>query len=143
MNTDHDYLSCTLIGEARSESIEGIIAVGNVIKNRALVNGRNFKDICLAPLQFSCWNDNDINNKYIRGILSDLELGNEIHDPYLRQCIAIGSIITELRDNTHGAKNYVTIQRYGIAQARRDSKVDGWMLSLKESVRYGKHIFLV
>ena len=51
----------TLYGEARGEDREGITLVGMTILNRALSPttwwGKGIKDCCLAPKQFSCWND--------------------------------------------------------------------------------------
>lgn len=141
-NNDIDYLACTLIGEARGEPIEGIIAVANVIQNRAIAARKPFKAICLEKNQFSCWNDADSNSKYIRGILNDLAVGNEINDPYLRQCLAVATVVKSLVDNVNGAKNYVNLTRYQLAMARRDSKLDKWILDMKEVARYGKHVFL-
>jgi len=47
----------TIMLEARGESLEGQIAVGEVIRNRALSRGQSFERVCLAEAQFSCWND--------------------------------------------------------------------------------------
>lgn len=139
------YLACTLIGEARGEPIDGQVGVASAIRNRAIAARKPYKDICLAKNQFSCWNNNDPNFTLIQKVYSDLENGNSIIDPYLRQCIAVARCVQEMEflDNTKGAKNYVTIERYGIATARQNEDKDGWILRLKQSVTLGNHIFLV
>jgi len=143
--SDLSYLFCTLIGEARGEPIEGIVGVANVIKNRAYASQRTYKDICLAPAQFSCWNSNDPNYNMISTLLSDINSGVTFTDVFVRQCLAVARAVYEgdFRDNVRGSKNYVTLKRYNIASARRDPKLDGWILKMKPIVTYGQHIFLV
>lgn len=62
---DLDTLARTAYGEARNETPEGIAAVAWVIKNRAndpaKTYGQDIVEVCLKPLQFSCWNTNDKN----------------------------------------------------------------------------------
>jgi N-acetylmuramoyl-L-alanine amidase len=138
------YLYCTLVGEARGESVEGIVAVANVIKNRAYSAQKTYKEICLAPLQFSCWNPDDPNYAMISTLLSDVVSGNNPVDITLRQCLAVAKAVYEgdFKDNVKGAKNYVTLKRYSIAQARQDVKLDSWINKMKPIVTYGNHIFL-
>jgi spore germination cell wall hydrolase CwlJ-like protein len=55
-------LARTLWAEARSQGGEGMHAVANVILNRAAQPdwwGKDIRSVCLAPYQFSCWNEND------------------------------------------------------------------------------------
>jgi N-acetylmuramoyl-L-alanine amidase len=141
--TDRDYLALTLIGEARGEPIEGIIGVANVIKNRAYASGKLFKDVCLSPNQFSCWNENDPNKKVINQVYGALDFGNPITDVYLRQCIAVSSAVYEgdFLDNVKGAKNYVTLERYKAAQARKANK-DKWINDMIPVIILGNHVFL-
>lgn len=47
----------TLILEARGEGIEGMVAVGEVIRTRAEERGLSYRAVCLQRKQFSCWND--------------------------------------------------------------------------------------
>jgi N-acetylmuramoyl-L-alanine amidase len=49
----------TIFGEARGEPFEGQKAVAHVILNRAAKEGRSIAQVCLRPLQFSCWNSGD------------------------------------------------------------------------------------
>lgn len=53
-----DILIACLMGEAEAEDIIGKIAVGCVIRNRVLDSRwpDTFKDVCLQPKQFSCFN---------------------------------------------------------------------------------------
>jgi len=48
-------VALTVWGEARSESYNGKYAISSVIWNRSLGRPENFKKVCLAPSQFSCW----------------------------------------------------------------------------------------
>jgi N-acetylmuramoyl-L-alanine amidase len=53
------HVALVLYGEARSESIDGIVGVGTAIRNRALHPGwwgKNFSEVVLKPYQFSCLN---------------------------------------------------------------------------------------
>jgi spore germination cell wall hydrolase CwlJ-like protein len=140
---DINYLAATLVGEARGEPIEGIIAVANVIKNRCYASGKNYEEVCLSPKQFSCWNQDDKNFNYIRDFHRQLENGEEIKDPYLIQCIAVARCVhnNEFVDNTKFALNYVTTARYQLATSRK-SPVDTWITKMKPTVTLGNHVFL-
>lgn len=57
-----DVVARTLWGEARGEPERGKEAVCWVIRNRAERGGRfgaTWKEVCLKPYAFSCWNRND------------------------------------------------------------------------------------
>ncbi len=47
----------TLILEAVGEGHQGMVAVAEVIRNRSKKFNKRYDEICLAPKQFSCWND--------------------------------------------------------------------------------------
>lgn len=145
MLTDEQYLALTLIGEARGEPIEGMVGVGNVIKNRTVSTNKSYENIVLAPKQFSCWNSFDPNFKVIQKYSNDLELGNEINLKSIRQClfVARGIVENELLDNIKGAKNYVTIARYNIAKQRQDEKLDRWIYLMRIVAELGNHYFLI
>ena len=72
-NPDLTVLAQTIWGEARQEGTKGMIAVGNVIKNRAEANkkmfGQGIKGVALKPKQFSCWNEGDPNREKLKDIL--------------------------------------------------------------------------
>jgi N-acetylmuramoyl-L-alanine amidase len=71
---DLKILAQTIWGEARREGVEGMTAVGHVIKNRAEANkpklfGQGIKGVALKPKQFSCWNENDPNREKLNKIV--------------------------------------------------------------------------
>lgn len=72
-NPDLNVLAQTIWGEARQEGTKGMLAVGNVIKNRAEANSRLFgqgiRGVSLKPKQFSCWNPGDPNREKIKDVL--------------------------------------------------------------------------
>lgn len=52
---DRELIARTLQAEAGNQGLGGMLAVGSVIKNR-MGSGQSFRDIILAPAQFSAWN---------------------------------------------------------------------------------------
>ncbi len=106
--SDLEILTLTIYGEARGEPIEGQIAVGCVIRNRT--NGKGFSQVCLAPKQFSCWNEHDSNRVILEKIAQKMIAGQVLNDNMLDQIswVAKGIINNLIIDNTHGAKNYLT-----------------------------------
>ena len=52
-----------LWGEARNQSVKGILAIAFVCKNRALVNDTTIKYEALKFKQFSCFNPDDPNRR--------------------------------------------------------------------------------
>ena len=74
-NPDVNILAQTIWGEARSHGTTGMLAVGNVIKNRAedvdhaRMFGSGIRGVALKPKQFSCWNEGDPNRDRLREIL--------------------------------------------------------------------------
>lgn len=54
--SNHDIIAATIIGEAGGESKEGMIAVKNVLSNRAKSRGSSIAGEALRPKQFSMWN---------------------------------------------------------------------------------------
>lgn len=108
---DRVVLALLIFGEARSEPIEGQVAVACVVRNRATRSAGtppSWKDVCLAPKQFSCFSVTDPNYPKILSA-ADL-LMHEMSTPDLAQAlwIADGVLAGVVRDNTHGARNYLT-----------------------------------
>lgn len=72
-----EVIARTLWGEARGEGYVGMQAVANVIGKREQLKWKmasDFKDVCLSPKQFSCWNTEDPNrNKLLSVDMSDVE----------------------------------------------------------------------
>jgi len=136
-----EVLALTIWGEARGESIEGQVAVANVVMNRYKSNLEKYKtvaDVCLEPKQFSCWNKNDPNYPKL------IELGNKIvingedkADKILSQClyIARGVMSFKLNDNTGSARNYMTKTLF------YSDKKPSWANPVTTPKVIGSHIF--
>lgn len=108
--SDAQALAVTIWGEARSESIEGKVAVGNVVRNRMATRFATMKGICLADRQFSCWNrDGSANHtRVLQAAEQLLTPDRPMFDASLREClfIAQGIIGGALTDNTFNATHY-------------------------------------
>jgi N-acetylmuramoyl-L-alanine amidase len=112
--TDHHALALTLWGEARSEPLEGRVAVANVVRNR-LKSGRwgeSYRDVCLWPWQFSCWKEQGGKENYFAVLKLARQLVNDEkpEDSTLREClwIAHGMVGEWIRDSVNGATHYHT-----------------------------------
>jgi hypothetical protein len=113
--TDVHIVACTLYGEARSESTEGILAVACVIRNRVM-DERNrwpktYREVCLQPKQFSCWSKEggEGNHAKLAKLVADLKVG-PVSDARYKECawIATGVVNHWVRDTAHGADHYHT-----------------------------------
>lgn len=113
--SDNETVGLTIIGEGRGEPIEGQVAIGSTIRNRLYMNPnkyKSFKDVCLEPRQFSCWNEDDPNYPLMLELASQLIAGLVIKDIYLKQClfIANGIISWDIVDNTQSSVYYLTTE---------------------------------
>lgn len=136
--SDRFVLALTIWGEARGEPVEGQIAVAQVVRNRlsdATNTAPRWRDVCLAPKQFSCFNENDPNYPKIQRAATML-LTQE-PTPELRQAlwIADGVMGGMLMDNTKGSRNYLTFALYG-------TKPPKWAVNKPIKTRIGSHVFL-
>jgi len=115
---DFEAVYLTIWAEARSEPLEGQVAVGSVIRNRLQSGrfGKTYAAVCLAPLQFSCWNEGtDPNHVALmdmaRSIVGDYAERTTVPDsPTLRQIkfITQGILGGELMDVSRGSTHYLT-----------------------------------
>jgi N-acetylmuramoyl-L-alanine amidase len=117
--SDVQVLACTLYGEARSETPEGILAVACVIRNRVNLDlkgdkkpdwwGEGYTGVCLKPMQFSCWSPKGGEGNYnkLAALVAGLKSG-PVADPRYLECawIATGVIKGWVRDVTFGADHY-------------------------------------
>jgi len=127
MDTDTEIMAKTIYGEARGEGISGMEAIANVIMNRVKKPcwwGKNIQDVCLKPMQFSCWNTNDPNRSKLSKDLSD--------DPVFDVCkrIAVRAIRGLLPDRTKGSTHYHTLSVH-----------PRWASALVPNVQIGHHLF--
>lgn len=100
-------LACTIWMEARSDGLEGMQAVANVVLNR--INhprwwGHGIASVCLAPEQFSSWNDGSTQIPLVKQAIEKL-------DPVYLEAIKIAqsAVQDDLVDNTKGADSYFAI----------------------------------
>ena len=127
-----DILARTIWGEARGETLTGKEAVANVVLNRLKTAQRRGKmwwgnsiiDICQKPMQFSCWNENDINRKKLLAVTeADQQFA-------ICQRIARRALNGVLPDHTFGADHY-----------HEASIMPDWAESRVATVTIGHHVF--
>ena len=135
--TDLEVLALTMIGEGRGEPVEGQIAIGSIIRNRALTQKIDISQVCFAPKQFSCWNENDPNFAVLEELASRLLLGQSLIEPHEKQCLflARGIISNEILDNTNGSLNYITIDLFNSPDRPK------WVNNLILAKTIGHHVF--
>lgn len=113
--TDEQALACLLLGEAGGEPIEGLVAVANVVCNRARHprwwGGPTVKSVVLAPSQFSCWWETNANAAGVYAMAEALVTRQPLGDRSLvseLRWIAQGALGDQLRDHTRSADHYLT-----------------------------------
>jgi N-acetylmuramoyl-L-alanine amidase len=131
--TDVQILALTLYGEARSEGLDGMWAVASVIATRAKKRGVSWRTVCLQPLQFSCWNDNDPNREKLLALASAWDHGLAV-SPSLRRAMVIAQAMHEdrLGSNVGNADHYYS---------RRIPK-PSWAGKMRHIATIKDHIFL-
>lgn len=131
---DLDILAKTIHGEARSEPFEGALAVAWVVLNRVRlgIRGSSVRDVCLARMQFSCWNQSDPNLRVIATTSPDA-------DPSFLQAVAAAACAMShsLPDPTGGATDYHTTSQPASAAVWPP----GWAADYTPTVRLGAHSF--
>jgi spore germination cell wall hydrolase CwlJ-like protein len=126
---DIDLLARTIFGEARGETIEGRIAVANVVMNR--VTDPRWPDtvrgVVLQPKQFSTWNENDHNRDLILAVTDE--------NPVFRECLEIAQAAVDgrLDDMTGGANHYFADW----------IDLPSWARRMASTVTIGAHRFLI
>lgn len=130
--SDVDVMARTLYGEARNQPFKGIVAVAYVIKTRSKERNKTITEICLAPLQFSCWNKNDPNRKIIEFVGLDR--------PAFMKCFGIACLVItgELINPTFGANHYHTIA----APPKNVKWPPSWAKNMTLIAEIGSHRFL-
>lgn len=110
----------TVLAEAGGEGMEGMVAVSNVIRNRAKRRGLTVEQVCLQRKQFSCWNDGGVT------VYRYAERNRAIWDDALTAWQVSGT-----EDLTGGADHY-------FADYIKRPK---WALGMDFKGRVGKHLF--
>ena len=119
-NNPEDVVVRTIILEAVGEGYEGMVAVGEVIRNRAKFFQKDFKSVCLMPKQFSCWNDAGRAARFVE----------EHRDQYFLALAAWRE--SESTELTHGATDY-----------HADYVHPYWANAYQVTAEIGRHIFYV
>jgi N-acetylmuramoyl-L-alanine amidase len=139
--TEAQVVGLTLWAEARGGSIEGRIAVANVIRNRVRANKKHYgltaRAVCLKPWQFSCWNaGTDTNHNLLMDTAHHL-ISGEQPGPLVREClwIAQGLLENAFVDNTHGSSHYLTT-------ALLEAKPPSWAVGQRVLAHIGGHAFM-
>jgi spore germination cell wall hydrolase CwlJ-like protein len=128
-------MALTMWGEARNQGVEGMRAVGHVIKNRADSNhpkmfGTGIEGVALAPKQFSAWNAGDPNRDKMLNI-QDLKPGMPGYDEWLEaQELAEKIIQGRDPDPTDGSLYYHTT-----------AVNPGWAKTIDPVAQIGDHLF--
>lgn len=126
LNDPVQVLAGTLWGEARSTGAPGMRHVASVVLNRVAHPGwwgSDVVSICLAPWQFSCWNENDPNRAKILAV-------TEADGWFaIAKSIATQAIAGQLSDETFGADSYFALTmptkpRWAVSAQHTFS--DGW-----------------
>jgi N-acetylmuramoyl-L-alanine amidase len=118
--TEAQRVALILAGEARSEPIEGIVGVANVIRNRVTTDlghdgkpdwwGEGFSDVVTRPWQFSCLSvkGGKGNFQFVKGLAKQFAEKAPITDQKIKQCILVahGVIDGYLVDNVSGSNHY-------------------------------------
>jgi hypothetical protein len=155
---DLSVLAQTIWGEARQEGTKGMIAVGNVIKNRAEANkkmfGQGIKGVALKPKQFSCWNEGDPNREKLKDILQYDKLVSMRKSP-------TGEPFNEWFQKFKNTGEYLEYKSYLKAKEIAQQVLDGtvpdptkgavyyhtldvkpiWRTKLDQVAQYGNHVF--
>jgi N-acetylmuramoyl-L-alanine amidase len=120
--TETQRVALVLAGEARSEPIEGIVAIANVMRNRVTTDlnhdgkpdwwGEGFSDVVTRPKQFSCLfpAGGEKNYRIVLKLARQFAEGKPVTDPRILQCIGVANLLLTppgyLVDNTLGANHY-------------------------------------
>ena len=119
-NPKEDIAVQTIILEALGEGYQGMVAVGEVIRNRSELFLKDYDTICLMPKQFSCWND----GRHAEDFLETYR------DYYFIAALAWQE--SKKGDLTNGATDY-----------HADRIHPYWADAYRVAAQIGKHIFYV
>lgn len=144
--TDAQVVALVLYGEARSEPVQGIVAVGNVIRNRVKADlgndgkpdwwGEGYRGVCLKSWQFSCLHPKggEGNYKRVLAFAGTLASKQPITNDRERQCIwvALGITGDYALDNVKASTHY----HVAALTPRPD-----WAMAHTPAAQVGGHVF--
>lgn len=126
----------TILGEARTQTYQGQLAIAYVIINRLhrpnYFMQSSIRGVCRAPLQFSVWNNSADKN---------LEITVGIPMSSMQFMVAMNALLTAITgtesDPTNGADHYHTTKKPDYAQAWPPK----WANLAKKTAIIGAHTF--
>ncbi len=140
--SDEDALALVIWGEARAESPDGQIAVGQVVLHRLRAGtwGNTVAQVVTARSQFSCfwpWGGAQ-NHDRVRGVSEALAAGQAVTSErfaqarWIAQGLLAGLVVDDL---VHGAMHYLTtdLLKSGLAPV--------WAVTMDITARIGAHTF--
>ncbi|QDE27274.1 cell wall hydrolase [Paremcibacter congregatus] len=127
MKNTIDLMARTMWGEGRNQGKAGMLAIGNVIKNRADRGGwfgRSVVDVITKDMQFSAWNIGDPNRAKMMAVTDK--------DPQFAEALRLANQIMtgKVADNTGGADHYHTA-----------AILPYWASDMPKTAIVGDHIF--
>jgi N-acetylmuramoyl-L-alanine amidase len=128
-----DMVARTIWGEARGEGPAGMLAVACVIRNRVHDPrsrwGRDWRTVCRAERQFSCWNPGDPNRAKLEAVTRA--------DPAFKEALEIAERVVgeHEHDITGGATHYCSIK---LLESNRRPE---WAKGREPHWKHGGHAF--
>lgn len=108
-NLEIDVLARTIYGEVTEMKREQMLAIGNVVMNRAKISekkgrywwGNSIIGVCQKPYQFSCWNRLSPSYQHLMDV-------DQFNDEEFIDCLSVAKdlINRKVKDNTNGATHY-------------------------------------
>lgn len=124
----------TVLLEAEGEPDEGKVAVAWVIRNRMDAEAKTVAGVCLAPMQFSAWNDDYAGMRKARLTAPDPKMWERCWRA------ACGAFWRLLPDPTAAADHYLNVEL--TRESRKDGSLPAWFDPAKVTARIGHHTFL-
>lgn len=136
---DREAAIFTCYGEASNQPLEGQVGVLWVIANRCRRQHLAPIDICFAPKQFSCWNDDgSANHARLVGAVQLYLDTRRVFDgrPMQKQIAALAPLVLDgtLLDNTHNSTHYCT-------RALFQARPPNWAAGKLPAAALGDHVF--
>jgi len=119
-------VAATICAEAGGEPYAGQVMVGETIANRAIHSGASIRDVCLAPKQYSCWNN--------RGTM-ELRMRTMLTHPAWKSCLQIAEGICQ--------PAYTPVSPATHYYAPKRCKTPSWAKGMRLVAVFGNHRFYV
>ncbi len=126
LTDDETIVAQTILAEARGEGRAGMYAVAACIKVRAEKRKLTYRQVCLQPKQFSCWNAGDPNRA---------KMDTFLKLPQAKYAILLAGNMDKLNTKFIGhADHYMTIALWKTGRVK-------WARGHKPVAFAGSHVF--